>query len=344
MTHLPPARPLPGKDGRVPVLDGVRAMSILAVLAAHLFPVRFGATPLNASLGILGMALFFVLSGYLITGQLLQRPSLRSFAARRMSRILPAAWLCLAVVWLVWPIDSHTMLANLLFYANLPPSHLVPPIEHYWSLCVEVQFYVLAMGLLLLRPALVCWLLPALLLSLTALRLSHEVTASSVTWFRADDIVAGATLAVALHSRLAPPVMRWVGARPSIGWLLLTAFVASCILPKTGSHWLNYLRPYFAAALVGTLMSQPTGLLSTWLSHRALGYVASISYALYIWHLPLAATWLGSGDLLEKYLKRPLLLLVLFAVAHASTHYFERRFIEWGKRLGRSRSSRESIA
>jgi peptidoglycan/LPS O-acetylase OafA/YrhL len=58
--------------------------------------------------------------------------------------------------------------------------------------------------------------------------------------------------------------------------------------------------------------------------HPWLKYCASISYALYVIH-PLLAhhTWLGSGDLLEKYAKRPLLLLVLFGMAHLSTRFFE---------------------
>jgi peptidoglycan/LPS O-acetylase OafA/YrhL len=69
-------------------------------------------------------------------------------------------------------------------------------------------------------------------------------------------------------------------------------------------------------------------------------YIASVSYALYIWHLPLAATWLGSGDVTTKYLKRPLLLVVLFAIAHVSTFQIERRFNELAKRFGTGRSQR----
>ena len=59
-----------------------------------------------------------------------------------------------------------------------------------------------------------------------------------------------------------------------------------------------------------------------------------------MWHRPVAATWLGSGDLWTKYLKRPLLLLVVFGIAHVSTFQVERRFNELAKRLGAGRGRR----
>ena len=68
-------------------------------------------------------------------------------------------------------------------------------------------------------------------------------------------------------------------------------------------------------------------------------YLAGISYALYVIHPMLAHSWLGSGDVIEKYAKRPLLFAVLFCLAHLSTYYYERRWIDFGKSLAsRSRS------
>jgi peptidoglycan/LPS O-acetylase OafA/YrhL len=104
---------------------------------------------------------------------------------------------------------------------------------------------------------------------------------------------------------------------------------------------IEYARPYLAALLVGsTLIGTPAafgGVLTT----KPLAYIAEISYALYIIH-PLAAdTWLGSGGKLVKYAKRPLLFAVTFALAHVSTRYYERRWIEWGKRLSSLSASPE---
>ncbi|UXH79492.1 acyltransferase family protein [Roseateles amylovorans] len=324
---------------RSPVLDGVRAMSILAVLWTHLFPFRLLGVPLNESLGMLGMALFFILSGYLITIQLLKRPTVRSFVARRLLRVVPAAWLCLMVVWIWQPVELETALANLFFYANLPPQRLVAPVDHFWSLCLEVQFYMLSAVLLWLRPRAVWWLLPALLALMSVLRVAHQVTASSITWFRADDLLAGACLALLIHSRHWA-TMRERLSRPGVIPLTLGLLVASCVLIHEWVNPLSYLRPYLAAAFVGALLSQPQHLLSRHLGGRRLAYIASISYALYVWHLPLAATWLGSGDLWIKYLKRPLLLLVVFGIAHVSTFYVEQRFNELAKRVGAGRGQR----
>jgi peptidoglycan/LPS O-acetylase OafA/YrhL len=333
-----PHAPVLGGE-RQPALDGVRAISILAVLWTHLFPARLGGVALNESLGLFGMALFFILSGYLITGQLLKRPPVSAFVARRLLRVVPAAWICLALVWLVHPVDLETALGYLLFYANLPPQHLTPPVDHFWSLCLEVQFYMLAALLLWMRPRAVWWLFPVLLLATTALRIGHQVTASSVTWFRCDDLLAGACLALLMHSRHWPAVRTRLARRGMVPLLLVTLLACS-FLPHAALNPLSFLRPYVAAAFVGALLAQPAHGLSRQLGRPFFVYVASISYALYIWHLPLAATWLGTGDTAIKYLKRPLLLVALVLVAHVSTFQVEHRFNELAKRVGHGRRQR----
>ena len=98
-----------------------------------------------------------------------------------------------------------------------------------------------------------------------------------------------------------------------------------------------YVRPYLAAALVGITLWRADGVLERLLRSRPLRYVAEVSFALYVFHPLLAHTWLGSGERLEKYLKRPLLFLALFASAHLSTFHFEKHFIELGRRLSSGR-------
>ena len=86
--------------------------------------------------------------------------------------------------------------------------------------------------------------------------------------------------------------------------------------------------------LIGsTLFSQDITWFNNWLKGRFLFYIASISFALYVIHGGLIDTWLGEGDKLEKYLKRPLLLAVTFALAHVSTFYYEKHWINLGKKL-----------
>jgi peptidoglycan/LPS O-acetylase OafA/YrhL len=94
---------------------------------------------------------------------------------------------------------------------------------------------------------------------------------------------------------------------------------------------MNYFRPYLAATLVGATLYNQNTHFAKFLEHKWLFYIASISYALYIIHPLLASSWLGSGDLIEKYSKRPLLFAVLFLLAHLSTFYYEHRVMAWGK-------------
>jgi peptidoglycan/LPS O-acetylase OafA/YrhL len=113
---------------------------------------------------------------------------------------------------------------------------------------------------------------------------------------------------------------------------------------------MEYLRPYLAACLVGCtlLRQQPTARaelqLRRILSTRSLAYVAEISYALYIVHPLLADTWLGSGSKLVKYAKRPLLLAACFGLAHASTFWYEKRWIAWGRRLSAGKAAQVTAA
>ncbi len=113
-------------------------------------------------------------------------------------------------------------------------------------------------------------------------------------------------------------------------YALLALFAISC---HPASGFFNYLRPYFGAALVGVTLINPPARIGALLESRPLRYVATISFALYVLHGLLLSTWLGGGsDKLAKYLRRPLLLLATFGLAHVSTFYFEQRWIDLGKR------------
>jgi peptidoglycan/LPS O-acetylase OafA/YrhL len=344
------------KDGgHIQVLDGWRGLSISLVLLAHLIPLAgpkamqivasaindylpqlFQIQPqawnLNDSVGILGMVIFFNLSGFLITSYLLKEgATVAEFLIRRIFRIFPLAWLYLAVVLPLYAPALGTWIANLLFYANLPPKQLLPLAEHFWSLCLEIQFYAGVAALFLFFRARGLIVLPLLCASVTLLRIHNGVYASSVTYFRIDEILAGCILALLFNGRLGAAgegLLRAIGKIPQ--WILLVLLVASCL--EQGG-WLNYLRPYLAAALIGSTMASANTFLARNLQNRVLSYLAGISYALYVLHVGLTGSWLGSGETVERYLKRPLLLLVLFVLAHLSTNYYEHRWISLGRRL-----------
>jgi peptidoglycan/LPS O-acetylase OafA/YrhL len=310
------------------VLDGWRGISIALVLASHLMPLGAKSWKLNHASGVLGMVLFFVLSGFLITSLLLKGPALPEFLVRRAFRILPLAWIYVTLALVITGVSWNTWLSHLFFYANLPPKTLVPLTAHLWSVCVEMQFYV---GVAFLFAALGgrgLLLLPLACLGFTLLRVHDGVHYSSVTYYRFDEILAGCTLALVYHCRWAGGIRRVLAGWPQ--WLLLL-LLAAASLHQSG--WLNYLRPYLGAAVIGATLLNPRTSLAALLNTRMLAYLAGISYALYVIHPMLAASWLGTGDTFEKYSKRPLLFVVLFSLAHLSTCYFERRWIAAGKNV-----------
>lgn len=316
------------------VLDGWRGVSIVLVLVTHLVPL---GPRWNTAVGILGMTLFFSLSGFLITSFLL-RPdaSLRDFTIRRLFRIVPLAWLYFVVVFLFQHESPASWLAHFFFYANLPPPSIRLATDHMWSLCVEMQFYLGVALLFACFRARGLLLLPLAAVAITALRVADGVTASSITWYRIDEVLAGCIVALAWHRRLGAygtAVLASMRAVPQLPLLLVLAL--SCLEGVPETRWLAYARPYLGALLVGATLANPGTALCRALDRPVLYYLAAVSYAVYVIHLGLVHTWLGDGDLVEKYMKRPLLLAVLFGLAHVSTFYYEHPAILAGRRVAR---------
>ncbi len=318
-----------GPRSRLPVLDGWRGISILLVLATHMLPVGPKAWQLNLMTGPMGMSLFFTLSGFLIVSLLLRDDHVGYFLVRRALRVVPLAWLYLAFLLGLTGADAMHWLTNFGFIANLPPFYLVDHASHFWSLGVEMQFYagVALVVAVLGRRGLA--LLPVIALAITGFRISQGETVSIVTWFRVDEILAGATLALVYNDRL--PVLATVLARIP----LLPTAILFCLAchPATGA--LGYARPYLGAALVGITLFQRHRILDPLLACAPLRYVATISYALYVIHPATMIGWLGSGEGWTKYAKRPLSFALTFGLAHLSTFHYERRFQDLARRLSR---------
>ena len=312
----------------LPAIDGLRALAVGAVLLFH-GGFRW------AKGGFLGVSVFFTLSGFLITTLLLRERdgtgtiSLRRFWARRARRLLPAALVCLvAVAILDWrgliPHRSATRVdllgalfnvANWRFYFSgqsygslfRTPS----PVQHYWSLAIEEQFY-------LVLPILV-WLLAArrrcsrrrLLqlavvgyLAFTALTIVtgwHDPDlAYYATFARAPELLAGVCLALALPPRaiaaasagtLANEPSALVIARWSLtaaGFAALTQFAALVASVDQRGHWLSRggLCAFALLSVVlvtAALFAAPVRAL---LSLRPLPWVGRLSYGIYLYHWP----------------------------------------------------------
>ena len=322
------------EQSHIDVLDGWRALSILLVLFSHWFPTP-RAWQLNDVAGASGMAIFFVLSGFLITRLLIKDDRVVPFVIRRLCRIVPLAWAAMAILVLVNLPGADVAAANFLFVANLPPARLMEGGQHLWSLCVEVQFYAIVAMLVAIGGRRALGLLPLGAVLVTGLRIiSHEYI-SIVTWHRVDEILAGAIVALIVTHHGAR--IRALHPRPwhvavAMGALLLSAH------PSTGA--LQYLRPYFAGLTVLLSIYIAPGLTKTALTSRPAKYVAQISYALYVIHGMLTATWLGGATLpkLQQYALRPVLAAATFFLAHLSTFYYEKFWIDWGKRITKGRA------
>jgi peptidoglycan/LPS O-acetylase OafA/YrhL len=327
------------KARRIPVLDGWRATSILLVLGSHLVPLGPHWLELNYAAGAMGMALFFTLSGFLITQFLAAGMKVKDFLARRLARILPLCWTAVIALLLWHRYDFITGARNLLFVANLPPVTLLRGGEHLWSLGVEMQFYI---GI-----ALVCalmgrrglYLIPLAAVAVTLARIFAGEPISIVTWHRVDEILGGGIIAL-IYSGWFGQRAREVLERLPIWPFALGLLVSSS--PYGGAAM--YLRPYAAALLVGASLNGSPARLKRVLVSRQMAYIAEVSYALYVIHGVLNATWLGSGDHLVRDLKRPLLIAVTFALAHISTRYFEQPITRAVRRLTNDRSKRATAS
>ena len=319
-------------ESRSSVLDGWRGISITLVLLGHLFPLGPKSWQLNGTVAAAGMAIFFILSGFLITSLLLRNQNIKHFLIRRFLRIVPLAWLAIIISLLAFKANQQLYLPHLLFYVNLTPELLTNYTAHLWSLCVEMQFYVAIALLVGLFKQKAFWLLPVLALCVTLNRYANGIEMTITTYHRVDEILAGTILALINHSTY-DHAKRIIAKLPV---LIMFGFLLISTHPNSGLF--NYLRPYIAMLMIGsTLFVSQYKTEGKWytpiLNSRILFYLASISYALYVIHGILSNTWLGEGERLEKYLKRPLLLAITFALAHLSTFYYEKYWINLGKKL-----------
>jgi peptidoglycan/LPS O-acetylase OafA/YrhL len=342
-----------------PDIDGLRALAIIPVVFFH---YRIGRFPG----GFVGVDIFFVISGYLITGLLLAdiaagRFSILRFYERRARRILPALFfmLLLAAIagsYVLLPVDLATlgrgMVATTAFVSNFAYWASAGYFEraaefnallHTWSLAVEEQFYILFPWLLyaccrLQRPARNAVFVLAAAGSLAAsvwLARSHPSVGFFWPASRAWELLLGAFLA---STRLpAPP--RWLlHALSLLGLALILASIRWIDPSWRFPGWIA-LAPCAGAGLLLYTGEYRAGLATRFLSLRPLVFVGLISYSLYLWHWPLLVL---ARNLVPAGLS-PLGYAVTLAAA-AGLAVLSWRFVERPFRGGASRFSRREIA
>ncbi len=334
--------------GYRPALDGVRAIAILMVMAFHVGML---------SGGFLGVDMFFVLSGFLITTLLLEeharsgRISLPQFYLRRAFRLLPALYVCLgacaAFVLIAWPdplaVRTGVEIPFALVYASnwgrIATGVVRGLLGHMWSLAVEEQFYLLWPPLL----SIVLWLRPRRwhLLMLVLLGALAAATWRAVLCYngatalrlnngsdtRADALLIGCALAIATVGqplralrRLSPaPMAVCLLGLPVLAILVLCSDVADPALNLGGLTVVAIT----AAALILWPLTLDNGLAARLLGHPLLAAIGRISYAVYLWHWPIRSILLTYGPPLP----RPVFLAVYVALSFLAA-ILSRRFIE----------------
>jgi peptidoglycan/LPS O-acetylase OafA/YrhL len=319
-------------------LDGLRAISILLVLATHMLPVGPKILRLNETTGAMGMSLFFALSGFLIVSGLMENIDIHEFMVKRLSKILPVAYAYIFLVFSFVYYDPKDMLWTASFLVNYLPDHLNSYNAHFWSLCVEMQFYIaIALAVICIGERGV-WLVWPACLAITALRISHGAYIDIQTHLRGDEILVGSCVATVYRKS-------WSGrASHSIALVPLTVllwFISSS--PYSG--WCQYFRPYATALVLASTLSLGDTMIARLLASRPMRYVAAISYALYVIHPLTIQGWWNEGSIFDRYLlKRPISFLMTFASAHVATYYWERPWMHAGREWIRVRRTRRAAA
>ena len=290
-----------------PAIDGLRALAVLSVFIFHLNHNWLPG-------GFVGVDVFFVISGYLITSIIYKECqkdsfSLRKFYQRRIARIFPAffvvALATLAGAYFIYsPQDlasaganiaaAALSVANMKFmvqgnYFQISPD--AQPFLHYWSLSVEEQFYIFFPLLLLLlfkyaRKHLVLALGVLCAGSfLAAVVMTHlkPVWAFYLLPTRAWELLAGCLLAVITDHAKPAPEARW----PKLLSVFSLGLIAlSFLLVHEGNHFPGYWAMLPVVGAVGLLMPTRGGVSEKLLSVAPLVAVGRISYSLYLWHWP----------------------------------------------------------
>ncbi|HXK15119.1 MAG TPA: acyltransferase family protein [Gaiellaceae bacterium] len=350
-------------------IEGLRGVAVLLVVLDHLKAPGFRA-------GFLGVDVFFVISGYLITSLLAAEYagrgtiSLRGFYARRARRILPAALTVIGAgilaggllnplravqirhdaAWaVVFASNVHTMQETTSYFSqSLVTSS---PFEHYWSLAVEEQFYLVWPALFVLaarfifgsaahwrrRVAATVCVVGAGSLVWSAVATARAPTPAYFSTFtRAWELALGALIGIAVRPTTQLP-QRVARAASCAGGALL---VASCVVIKGGTPYPGAiaLLPTASTALLivgglGERAPRPNRALAT----RPLRFVGRISYSLYLWHWPLIVFAAALYPTLVTTVQVRLVILALaFAIATTSYYLVEQP----GRRIGHRERAR----
>jgi peptidoglycan/LPS O-acetylase OafA/YrhL len=331
--------------GRIPSLDGLRAISILMVLAGHAIQGKhsFGFRLLLIH-PALGVRVFFVISGYLITSLLLRersesgRISLRLFYARRTLRILPAFCLFAGTVAIlcalgVIRVPSQTWAYVLTYTVNFD-QQLPWVLGHLWSLSVEEQFYLLwPLAMKFARPAVWPWV--ALLSVVAGILIRMVYTLTGMTLVNANlhyafPFVCGPIAMGCLLAIYAPTVRRYITGSKFLSGDLVLVLAAPVVLLLdtldlgTANRFIALVMDSLMTFCIARVVFVPTTMVAGVLNRKPLVMLGKLSYSLYLFQ----QLFLDSMDVAPILIPFPFNLAAAFAAALVCYRFVEVPFLK----------------
>jgi peptidoglycan/LPS O-acetylase OafA/YrhL len=337
-------------------LDGLRAVAVLAVIAYHL------NIPYSAG-GFLGVTVFFVLSGYLITSLLVsewertQKINLRQFWIRRGKRLLPAMFLLLIVLNIVTPLLRPELITNLrqdtiaatFYYSNWhyifqelsyfeafeKPSLLT----HFWSLAIEEQFYIFWAVIILFflkivksRKAIFLLILVTSTVSALWMTLLHDPNLDPSRVYYGTDtrifsLLIGASFAIITPKQVATNLNKWLFE--SMATIGLAVFIFLVFYTNQYDSFLYdggmALLSLATAGLVLSLAASPELAINKILEWKPLKWIGIRSYGIYLWHYPVHIFMNSNVNTWGmNVIKISLEILLTFLIASISYTYVEK--------------------
>jgi peptidoglycan/LPS O-acetylase OafA/YrhL len=321
-------------------------------------------------LGMIGVTVFFVLSGFLITLLLLRERAaagdasrgrlLASFYARRTLRIFPVYYLVLALLWVAAVPDYREDIgwylgyaSNVLFFRDM---HWVGPAPHLWTLAVEEQFYLLWPLLMLWTPR--RWLPGVIALAIVA------GPAARYAWLSSTGL---SPVAVDFVHVLMPTCMDCFGLGAALAWwrvrakppspgLRVAGWMAVAIAAGAAVAWGTsfamdacvFHRLAVSVVALGLVAGASRGMrgpLGALLGNRAVRYVGKVSYGIYLFHLfvPELYAWAGLPVFANVSAQFAAHLVVLLALAALSWYAFERPFLALKRRFAVPRTPSATV-
>jgi peptidoglycan/LPS O-acetylase OafA/YrhL len=330
-------------------IDGLRAIAVLAVFLFHLEIKGFSG-------GFVGVDVFFVISGYLITGVLqkdLDRDSFSiiGFYDRRVRRIFPALYLILlvtfAVAYLVFMTNEFqafckSLVSSLLFYSNFhfwseagyfDVTSELKPLLHTWSLSIEEQFYIFFPTFLYLihryfpkyKSALIAGCFWISFVGCILLTRKNDLVAFYFSPVRAWELLLGAMLAIGAFPLIKHKMVKQIG---SVAGLLLVMYSIFRFSAKTPFPGYRALIPCVGTALLIHCTGNRQVL--TWmdrlLSLQPMTWIGKISYSLYLWHWPAIVFTKHVIQHKIRWTDQLWIVVITFVGAYLSWRYVEQPF------------------